>query len=227
MPAENSPHITREQFSEIAVQLPPNLMKLIGYPGEARYVALYYFGSKATWSEGRASCTFSYYNAYQPLIEHPVMAVHLLDADLGSDDGYPTHALICDREKRVFLLGAWDEAQKFIGEQHTAEPSAEEIESFREALESPTTPEAMHQRGMFEFLLRPSESAKHDRELLTQWLDSFISVKLIEDICQRFQQGDLRLWQQVEYFRHIVESLKQAQEQQGESGSKEQESRAC
>src|SRR5215207_4401817 len=101
-------------LKEIAVQPPPNLAELINYPGAARYVAFYYVGTNATWDDGLASATFSYFAVYSPMIEHPVLALHLLDADLGSDDGPPTHALVCDREGGKFLVGRYDDALRLV-----------------------------------------------------------------------------------------------------------------
>ncbi|MEG4397416.1 hypothetical protein [Microcoleus sp. BROC3] len=70
-------------FIELPVAMPPMLPGMVGV-NNTQYFALYYQGSKATWSNGRAMATFSYYAVYAPLIEHITLAIHLESYNLGT-----------------------------------------------------------------------------------------------------------------------------------------------
>ncbi|MEG4242963.1 hypothetical protein [Microcoleus sp. AT9b-C3] len=63
-------------FIELPVPMPPMLPEMVGV-SNSQYFAMYYQGSKATWSNGRGMATFSYYAVYAPLIEHIALAIHL------------------------------------------------------------------------------------------------------------------------------------------------------
>src|SRR5947199_7559643 len=112
-------------FTKIPISLPPNLLKLMRYPGQARCLAIFYAGGKSTWLDGIASSTFSYYSVYQPFIEHPAVAIHLLDQDLGSDDYPATHALLIDREAGEVFVGEFNQAIALVCLQPD-EPSVKE-----------------------------------------------------------------------------------------------------
>jgi len=92
-------------FIELPVAVPPMLPEMVGV-SDSQYFALYYQGSKATWSNGRATATFSYYAVYAPLIEHITLAIHLEPYNLGSDDELPEHAILCDCVHRKMYVGA-------------------------------------------------------------------------------------------------------------------------
>ncbi len=80
-------------FNLIPAPLPPMLPTMVGVPERSSYFSLCYYGSKATWSDGRSLGTFSYYGVYEPLIKHLALDIYLWHYHLGSDDEYPTHAL--------------------------------------------------------------------------------------------------------------------------------------
>jgi hypothetical protein len=78
-----------ESFLLLSVPMLAMLSSLVGDKGISRFFSLYYYGSKAAWDIGWESGAFPYYAEYAPLIAHPVVAIDLLDKDLGSDDGPP------------------------------------------------------------------------------------------------------------------------------------------
>lgn len=92
-------------FIELPVPMPPILPEMVGATN-SHYFALYYQGSKATWSNGRAMATFSYYTVYAPLIEHITLAIHLESYNLGSDDELPERAILCDTVSHKMYVGA-------------------------------------------------------------------------------------------------------------------------
>lgn len=209
MTAEETKPARLADFTEIPVALPPILMKMIGYPANARYVALYYMGSKSTWNDGRGLATFSYYSVYQPLIEHPVMAAHLFDAHLGSDDEYPKHALLCDRVERKFFVGDSAQVLRFVHQKHTGEQVDNEIIAEHEReIDEPTTAADFNRLGMFELFTAPDVGAQRDTALLRQWLDGYITEELLNKLLDMIQKHDLRAYMSLEYIRRLIEAAK-------------------
>lgn len=188
-----------ENFTEIPVPAPPTLMQLIGYPGSARLVALYYMGSKATWNDGLASATFSFYNAYAPLINHPVMAIHLFDVDLGSDDARPTHALLCDRTSAKLFVGEFDHVQRALSAQISDEERRAAATLDEALFKEPATLDDFLSRGMFEIFARPSAERQARTDTLLEWLDRAITNELIESYLIMLKADDLRAYQPLQY----------------------------
>ena len=71
------------KFNLIPTPLPPMLPGMVGVPENSRYFSLCYYGSKATWSDGRSFGTFSFYAVYQPLINHMTLDIYLWRYHLG------------------------------------------------------------------------------------------------------------------------------------------------
>lgn len=102
-----------QQFTLLPVPMPPMLPGIIGIV-DTQYFSIFYQGSKATWSNGRAMGTFSYYAVYAPLIEHPALAIHLEEYNLGSDDEPPEHAILCDCAEQKMRVGKCREIDRFF-----------------------------------------------------------------------------------------------------------------
>ena len=201
-----------EELTPIPVQLPPVLMRMIGYEANARFVAIYYLASKATWNDGLQLSTFSYYNVYEPLKEHPAVALRLLDANLGNDDEMPTHALLCDREERKLYVGEFERVLALCRQQHPEELSADYLAEYRGAVEreEPTTAGDFNRLGMFELFTRPDEGAERETVLLRQWLDAQLTEELIRELFEKFNGGELRLYQQAVYVSELLISARRA-----------------
>lgn len=208
-----------EEFTEIPVLLPPILMKMIGYLNNARYVALYYYGSKATWDDGLSLATFSYYSVYEPLKSHPVMAVHLFEAHLGSDDEYPTHALLCDREGRKFYVGGYDQVLTFLRQQHPEKLTEEYLAEYRAVVEreAPATVREMRDIGMFEFLFAPDANAQRETATLRAWLDGQITEALVRKLADALAGGEMRAYEPLSYIKELCRKII-AEQQRGAGG---------
>ena len=210
--------IMKHNFTEIPVALPPVLMRLIRYPGDARFVALFYVGAKATWADGLASATFSYYSAFQPLKDHPAVDIHLRDKDLGTDDTPPTHALLCDRQERKMFVGEIDEVLDFLSAQAGGQRDEEAAARYEELFAEPTNMEEMHARGMFEFIGRPSPDAQAETEQLLRWLDGYITEDLIKRHLKMLEEHDLSALLPLEYIRRRAEAAKRDKEERRAEG---------
>ena len=169
-----------EDFTVLPIPLPPMLAALVGHNGISRVFSLCYFGSKATWSTGWVSSTFSYAAGYQPLLEHPVLALHLFDFDFGNDDGPPQHALLCDRQTARMAVGTYTEVQQFLRQANPPPPcpSADEIAAMRQYFATMTM-EEMREMGMFEFLFGLAPAQRQLGGALVAWLDQFITPALL------------------------------------------------
>ena len=139
-------------FVELPVPMPPMLPGMIGI-NNSQYFAIYYWGSKATWTNGRGLSTFSYYGVYQPLISHITLAIYLERYHLGSDDELPQQAILCDCVLQKMYVGEYQEIDRFLRQQHSQEPhhalSSEELEAAMKTVENLSF-EQMQRLGMFE-----------------------------------------------------------------------------
>ena len=194
----------------IPVPLPPMLSALTGHNGTGRFFSLCYLSTKATWSDGWHSGTFSYHAAYEPLVSHPAIAEHLYGRHLGSDDSLPEDALLCDRQDGQIFVGNYDEIERFLREQNARPPvpTAEDLERMRQHLAA-LTPEEMRERGMFEFLFGPSPEQRQLGGELVAWLDQFITEDLLQRLTASAEAGNLYAAQIVLRFIRRAESQHQ------------------
>lgn len=201
-----------DKFTKLPVGMPPMLPEVIGVRGESRFFSLSYEGSKPFWSDGRAGSTFSYYGAYQPFVEHLAVAIHLLDVDLGSDDGPPTHALLIDRQAAAIYVGDYDEAQQCLKNQHPPRrpPTPAEIAEAEQQLAAmeKLSIDEMRDLGMFEFMLGSTEQQKDKCWALVEWLDDLITEDLINTYVAASEAGQYQALHHLLLFQRRVEASK-------------------
>jgi hypothetical protein len=166
------------------------LPEMVGIVGDSRYFAMFYMGSKATWTDGRGLGTFSYYAVYEPLTEHPALALDLEPYHLGSDDEFPTHAIVCDRLEGKMYVGDYPEVEKFLNIQHPPLPtlSPEEVEQQRQRIEEELANfdiSTFQKLGMFELLAGHNQQQKQKLVELAHWLDQ----QLTEDSIRRYVEA--------------------------------------
>lgn len=204
-----------QQFIELPVPLPPMLPKMVGV-SDSQYFAIYYQGSKATWSNGRALSTFSYYAVYQPLISHISLAIYLDRYHLGSDDELPEHAILCDCVQQKMYVGSYQEIDKFLRQQHSQEPhhnlSPQELEAAMQAVKNWSV-EEMQRRGMFEMFGSTNPQARQETADMVNWLDRFITEDLIRQYIYLANRGNYTAIMAIESFKdRIAEAQKQQQQ---------------
>lgn len=175
-----------QSFEKLGIGLPPMLLEMAGYKGNARFVGLNYYGSKATWHDGRGAATFSYFSVYAPFIDHPAIAVHLrgANADLGSDDSQPTHSLILDREGNAIFLGRGSEVSRFLAGQHPPVEPVEMTDEMWAELEKTFTEQMsdlsnMQFFGMFE-MFGADASRQAETQNLINWLNENTPAEIRE-----------------------------------------------
>ena len=105
-------------FNSLDVPLPPMLLDLVGVGKEHRFVALYNWYGKPTWTNGNSCTPFPVCTVWQPLIQHQEIAHQLIEYDLGTDKEEPSHALVCDRSGEKVYVAAFELAIYFLNSQH-------------------------------------------------------------------------------------------------------------
>jgi hypothetical protein len=146
-------------FRLLPVPMPPMLPGVAGVKSDSRFFRLNYEGSKPFWSDGRAGATFSYCAAYEPYVDHLVMAIHFFDASLGHDDEPPAHSLLIDRRESAVYIGVYGEVCRFLQKQHPPRrpPTPKEIEEMNKQLAEMErmSLDQLRELGMFEFVFGP------------------------------------------------------------------------
>ncbi|MCC3537577.1 MAG: hypothetical protein JGK03_26100 [Microcoleus sp. PH2017_25_DOB_D_A] len=199
------------QFIELPVTMPPMLPGMVGV-SNVQYFALYYQGSKATWSNGRGMGTFSYFACYEPLIEHIALAIHLEPYNLGSDDVFPEHAILCDCALGKMYVGAYKEIHYFLSQQHSDELrqfTEQEFEAAVKALQDMSF-EQMQRLGMFEMFGNTNPQACQQTVEMVEWLDQQVTEGLIQHYIQLANRGNWTAMRALETLqRRISEARKQ------------------
>jgi hypothetical protein len=207
-PITNDPIIPPD-FHLLPVPMPPILPGIVGIKSDSRFFRLNYEGSKPFWSDGRAGATFSYYAAYEPYVNHLVMAIHLLDVCLGHDDEPPTHSLLIDRASAVVYAGNYAQVCHFLRRQHAPRrrPTPEEIEEVNEQLAEleRMSLDQLRESGMFEFMLGPKPELQERCQELIYWLDQYITEELIHSYVAETKAGRLNAFYHLDRFRQRIE----------------------
>ncbi|WP_052672483.1 hypothetical protein [Aliterella atlantica] len=167
-----------QTFRLLDVPLPPMLLELAGANKEHRFVALYYWYGKPTWSDSNSCTSFPLYTVWQPYIQHQAIAHQLSGCDLGSDDKEPTHALLCDALEAKVYVAAFEVMLYFLNSQQpkTRPMSVCYWEAVRnKALAyTPVSFDAMQKTGMLEMFVPPTlEHLQRAKELVV-WLDRYV-----------------------------------------------------
>ena len=201
-------------FMELPVPMPPMLPEMVGVTN-AQYFGFYYQGSKATWNNGRAIATFSYYAVYAPLIEHIALAIHLEPYNLGSDDEAPKHAILCDTVHHKMYVSAYKEIDYFLLQQHPKELPAlsqQELEAAVKALQDMSI-EQMQKLGMFEMFGSSNLQALQQTVELVHWLDQQITEELIQQYIQLANRGNWTAMMALETLQGRISESKKHQQQ--------------
>jgi len=127
---------------------------------------------------------------YEPLTEHPALALDLEPYHLGSDDEFPTHAIVCDRLEEKMYVGDYPEVEKILNIQHPPLPtlSPEEVEQQRQRIEEELANfdiSTFQKLGMFELLTGHNQQQKQELVELAHWLDQQVA----EDLLRRYLEA--------------------------------------
>lgn len=186
-------------FNLIPTPMPPMLPVMVGLPENSLYWSICYYGSKATWSDGRNMSTFSFYGVYKPLINHMALSIYLWPYDLGSDDEYPTHALLCDRTEQKIYVGEYKLVEQFLDSQHPFQQREtitlrqwEEIKSQVEAEVAALREADFKRRGMFEMFGNISLDQQTEQMQLIHWLDQQITDDLLRRYIEEAKHGNCK-----------------------------------
>jgi hypothetical protein len=122
-------------------------------------------------------------------VEHLAVQYTILlhNADLGSDDTEPRHALLVDREGTM-RLGYWNHVLRFVRENYPPEPEIAEqaqqnfqgvVNQLERLVQSkPPDVEAFHRMGMFEAFGGGGQRQEETGEL-TAFLNQYVTADLL------------------------------------------------
>lgn len=165
-------------FKCLDVPLPPMLLELTGVGKEHRFVALYNWYGKATWSNGETCTPFPVCTVWQPYVQHEAIAYQLIGYDFGSEKEEPSHALICDRLSEKVYVAAFELAIYFLNSQQeqTRPISVCQWQALKnKALAyTPATFEQMQKVGMLEMFLPPTPEHLQQAREMVMWLDKYV-----------------------------------------------------
>lgn len=184
-----------DNFTRIPKALPPMLPEMIGGLKKIRYFSLCYYGNKATWSDGRCMGTFSFYSVYQFLINHMALDIYLWLYHLGSDDDYPTHVLLCDRNDSQMYIGEYKQVERFLDSQHPPRQPItpeqwSEIKSQIEDVMIHWTESDFKRRGMFEMFGNITPEQRREQIELVHWLDQQVTDDLLRQYIKEAYSGN-------------------------------------
>lgn len=167
-----------QTFRLLDVPLPPMLLELAGVGKEHRFVALYFWYGKPTWSDGNSCTPFPLYTVWQPYIQHSAIARQLQGYNLGADEEEPTHALLCDRTEAKVYVAAFEVMLYFLNsQQEQMRPMSVchwEALKHKALAYTPVTFERMQAVGMLEMILPPTAEHIQQAKELVVWLDEYV-----------------------------------------------------
>ena len=110
-------------LTRLPAPVPRGLAEVFGYSGQARFVGFYLEPTvdELMVDDGQSSATGEWY-AFERWREHPAVASHLQDVNLGDADLDATHWLIIDRERGELYVAHVSTAQAFLQDQHPSPP---------------------------------------------------------------------------------------------------------
>lgn len=155
---ELGPHIR-----PVPVAYPPDLLRAIGYVGEARYVSICYDATEARYADGRISADGCFW-PYQAFTDFPPVALFCeAEGTLGGDDMPPTHALLIDTQEQLVYVGPRSAVRVIVRQQWP--PLPEEVQA-RVAELSPEELETVVQQALAASRLTPDQAAAREAERL-------------------------------------------------------------
>lgn len=165
-------------FQKLDVPLPPILLELAEISKKHRFVVLYNWYSKPTWSDGKNCALFCFHTAWQPYIQHEAISRQLIGYDLGTENEEPKHGLVLDILQGKVYVAAIDAAIYFLNSQHPQMQliSACHWESVKtqELAYSPVTFDVMQKVGMLEMCVPSEPEHMYQVRALASWLDKYV-----------------------------------------------------
>lgn len=166
-------------FKLLDVPLPPMLLELVGVGQEHRFVFLYNWYGKPTWSDGNSCTTFYFYTVWQPYIQHSAVVHQIHGCNFGTPEEEPSHALVCDRIEEKVYVAPFDAAIIFANKQHpkTHPIAVKHWQALKnQALAyTPVSFEQMQAIGMLEMFMPPTPEHKQQAIGLVRWLDGYVN----------------------------------------------------
>ena len=159
-----------ETFRILAAPLWPRLPLAAGYPGTARWVALYLSGDQAMYYDGDGTGTGDT-GLLLAFKRHPLLAPHVAGAHLGSGAEEASEWLLVDRQDHALYLVESHEARRFLAEQW---PRYEQPVEYTEAELARLLEEGQGLAVLPDWVEQLAETVRESRAnyaLMVRWLD--------------------------------------------------------
>lgn len=138
MTLSNHPEHGLLKSEPLDVPIPPNFARIVGYPGEAQYVAFWWepYGDEIYFSDGRMSGTGASY-AFLAWMRHPKVEPYLRSFDIGSSEESGTYALLLGTNDSQMQVVLRSDVIPFLRIQHPPPPqlSEEQIRTIQSGIE--------------------------------------------------------------------------------------------
>lgn len=113
---------TRPLTPLLGVPFPPGIAETLGYRGQARLVAFYWYADHLHWDDGRRMVGGAEWHAWQTWVRHPRVAPYFERFELYDDLGEARHWLVLDRYAQRAFMGEAAVARTVIQRQHGSTP---------------------------------------------------------------------------------------------------------
>lgn len=163
-------------MQDLNIDLPEKFLTYANCTSNKRYVAIFYQGSKAVWSDGGSFATFNYYCLYRPLVSNPYMLIELArlslnQYDFGCDDMEADYFLIVDRSDNYSLhLVDRQEGNELLKDNPVIGDRPD------------IPPLSDGSVGMFELFLPPSVYLQEFHQELMNYFDSLMTKEWINNL---------------------------------------------
>lgn len=157
-------------FHFLPVPLWPRLSVAAGYPGTARWVALYLSSDQAMYHDGDGTGTGDT-GLFLAFKRHPLIAPQVADAHLGRGDEEASEWLLVDRQEHALYLADSEEARRFLAAQW---PRYEKPLEYTQAELARLLEDGHELTALPDWVERLAETVRESRaniRLMQQWLD--------------------------------------------------------
>lgn len=164
---KTDPELMPPQFTPLPVPLPPMLAAMLG-PNRSRYFCLYAH-DVGYWSTGWENGVFPPLVLFKSLLNHPALALALVDFVVWEEAQLPSHVLLADRQTEQWWVGESATAQQFL-----------QARNPQPATLSSSAPLSADDASEVILL----------GEVVDKWLDQFVTTPLLEDYLEASSRTD-------------------------------------
>lgn len=119
---------TQDLTPLLGLPVPPYLDRTLGYTGDARYVAFYWYMNKFHWDDGQRWMGGAEWHAWQIYTQHPRIAAYFAPFTLYDEEGEARDWFVLDRETRGGYIGVASAVRTCLQTQYPPAPAIAPLE---------------------------------------------------------------------------------------------------